>query len=248
MVAAAFATRLLASAGLVVRQRMCRTISTASNTRRGRPAGINRVLKKLQRSGRQVPQPPVPDQFLSADTDGSSDGNTSDDTSDSSEESDKGRTKSKKSKQKKTSQRKKKETKSKKEKKRSKKSKKQTKQKAAAEKRQRDAEKKERARVHKVKADASKVVAKLASDMLNLEHALSLVAAKSSAVPMPLQKKLKSDYADVKVFYDEASLKMKAKDPLDLTFAPADVVPVVKTATHTKSCIMSMLTTLNQFY
>ena len=56
---------------------------------------------------------------------------------------------------------------------------------------------------------------------------------------------MKSDYADVKVFYDEASLKMKAKDPLDLTFAPADVVPVMKTAMHTKSCVMSMLATMD---
>jgi len=228
----------------MVREMMCKLLERGDTARASSSSGQAKTLKDTVM--------PATDEGCetegseaSADTDGSSDGNTSDDTSDSSEESDKGRKQSKKSKQKKTSQQKKKETKSKKEKKRSKKSKKQAVKKAAAEKRQRDAEKKEKARVQKVKAVASKVVAKLAPDMVGLEHTLKTAAAKSSDIPLPLQKKIKSDYADVKAFYDEAIQKMKAKDPLDLTFDLSDVISVMKTAAHTKSCVMSMLTTLD---
>jgi len=228
----------------MVREMMCKLLERGDSARASGSSGQAKTL-----ADKVMPEKDVgcenEGSESSADTDGSSDGTTSDDTSDSSEESDKGRKQSKKSKQKKASQRKKKETKSKKEKKRSKKNKKHALKKAEAEKRQRDAEKKERARVQKVKTDASRVVAKLSSDMLKLEHTLSLVAAKSSVVPMPLQKKLKSDYADMKAFYDEASQKMKAKDPLDLTFAPADIVPVMKTAERTESCVTSMLTTVD---
>jgi len=226
----------------MVREMMCKLLEKGNSMT---ASGSSGPAKPLAGKVAEKDEDDEESNDASGDTDKSSAGNSTDDSNGSSNESDKGRKKSKKSKQKKNKKDKKDKKKDKKDKKSAKKNKKEKQRKAEAERRQRDAERKERARVQKVKRDASKVVAKLSSEILTLQQTLTTLGDKSSAVPMPLQKKFKDDYALVKALYDEACLKMKAKDPLDLTFTVADVAPVLKTALHSASCIISMVATMD---
>jgi len=104
---------------------------------------------------------------------------------------------------------------------------------------EREGAKQERARVAKVKADSAKVMAKIGPVLLQLEDMIK--DPSFGKVPSVFSKKAKTAITTLKGFQEEAMQKIKAKDPLDLTFGLEEMSAEVKDSVSTKTLLHNML-------
>jgi hypothetical protein len=106
------------------------------------------------------------------------------------------------------------------------------------------AEKAERNRVAKVKSDSGKILAKVSPQLLQLEEMQR--DEHFAKIPAVLKTKVKESVSTLRGFNDEATSKLKIKDPLDLTFGIEEVIAAAKEAGGIIKIMTSMLSTVGK--